>query len=117
VTVNVAVSVLPLLSVAEQVTRVLPSLKRLPDRGLHVTDSEPSTLSSHVPAPSRQVFLGHLAFRGGAARRCPRMLRRKDAPLDRETVDGIIRMLMDINAKLDRLLGEPEDDDAAEDES
>jgi hypothetical protein len=37
-------------------------------------------------------------------------------PLDRETVDGIIRMLMAINAKLDRLLGE-EEDDASEDES
>jgi hypothetical protein len=31
-------------------------------------------------------------------------------PLDRQTVDGIIRMLMDINAKLDRLLGDEEDD-------
>ena len=36
--------------------------------------------------------------------------------LDRETVDGIIRMLMAINAKLERLLGE-EEDDASEDES
>jgi len=42
--------------------------------------------------------------------------RRHDLPLDRETVDGIIRMLMAINAKLDRLLGEDEDD-ASEDES
>jgi hypothetical protein len=42
--------------------------------------------------------------------------RREDLPLDRETVDGIIRMLMAINAKLDRLLGE-EEDDASEDES
>jgi hypothetical protein len=42
--------------------------------------------------------------------------RRADLPLDRETVDGIIRMLMAINAKLDRLLGE-EEDDASEDES
>ena len=32
--------------------------------------------------------------------------RRVDPPLDRETVDGIIRMLMAINAKLERLLGE-----------
>jgi len=38
-------------------------------------------------------------------------------PLDRETVDGIIRMLMDINAKLDRLLGEEEDEDASEEGS
>jgi hypothetical protein len=37
-------------------------------------------------------------------------------PLDRQTVDGIITMLMDINAKLDRLLGE-EYEDASEDES
>jgi hypothetical protein len=42
--------------------------------------------------------------------------RRADLPLDRETVDGIIRMLMAINAKLERLLGE-EEDDASEDES
>jgi hypothetical protein len=35
--------------------------------------------------------------------------------LDRETVNGIIRMLMRIEAKLDRLLGE-EDGDGAEDE-
>ena len=41
---------------------------------------------------------------------------RRDLPLDRETVDGIIRMLMAINAKLERLLGE-EEDDASEDES
>ena len=36
--------------------------------------------------------------------------------LDRETVDGIIRMLMDINAKLELLLGE-EDGNAWEDDS
>jgi hypothetical protein len=34
---------------------------------------------------------------------------------DRRTVAGIIRMLMDINAKLDRLLDEEEDEDASED--
>jgi hypothetical protein len=46
------------------------------------------------------------------------VLRRKPEPpplLDRRTVDGIIRMLMDINAKLDRLLDEEEDEDASED--
>jgi hypothetical protein len=48
----------------------------------------------------------------------PDVLRRADLPLDRETVDGIIRMLTAINAKLDRLLGEEEDDERApEDES
>jgi hypothetical protein len=36
--------------------------------------------------------------------------------LDQETVDGIIRMLMLIDSKLDRLLG-AEGDDASEDES
>jgi hypothetical protein len=36
--------------------------------------------------------------------------RPEEPPLDRQAVDGIIRMLMDINAKLDRLLGEEEDD-------
>jgi hypothetical protein len=41
--------------------------------------------------------------------------RRREATLDRETVDGIIRMLMDMNAKLDRLLGEAEEDDGTED--
>ena len=46
------------------------------------------------------------------------VLRRSEPPLDRETVDGIIRMLMAINAKLDRLLSEEEDDGRApEDES
>jgi hypothetical protein len=35
--------------------------------------------------------------------------------LDRETLDGIIRMLMEIDAKLDLLIQE-EDDDAEEDE-
>jgi hypothetical protein len=42
--------------------------------------------------------------------------RREDPVLDRETVDGIIRMLMAIESKLDLLLGE-EEDDASEDES
>jgi hypothetical protein len=41
--------------------------------------------------------------------------RREEPVLDRETVDGIIRMLMDINAKLEQLLGEEED--GGEDES
>jgi hypothetical protein len=36
--------------------------------------------------------------------------RRPEQALDRETVDGIIRMLMAINAKLDRLLAEEEDE-------
>ena len=36
-------------------------------------------------------------------------------PLDRRDVDGIIRMLMEINAKLDHLLGEEEEDDGEED--
>jgi hypothetical protein len=40
--------------------------------------------------------------------------RPREPALDRETVDGIIRMLMTIDAKLDRLLGEEEEDDAAE---
>jgi hypothetical protein len=40
----------------------------------------------------------------------------KEPALDRETVDGIIRMLMAMNAKLDRLLGEEEDDSGREDE-
>jgi hypothetical protein len=44
--------------------------------------------------------------------------RRTELPaLDRQTVDGIIRMLMAIDSKLDRLLGEEENDDGAEDES
>jgi hypothetical protein len=40
-----AVAVFPPLSLAEQVTRVLPSLKRLPERGVHFTGSAPSTSS------------------------------------------------------------------------
>jgi hypothetical protein len=43
--------------------------------------------------------------------------RQKQPPLDRQTVDGIIRMLMDINAKLDRLLGQEEETDGREDDS
>jgi hypothetical protein len=43
--------------------------------------------------------------------------RRSEPPaLDKQTVDGIIRMLMEINAKLDLLLGE-EEDNGWEDES
>jgi hypothetical protein len=45
---NFEVAVFPLLSVAAQVTRVLPSLKRLPERGLHRTSTEPSTASCAV---------------------------------------------------------------------
>jgi hypothetical protein len=40
--------------------------------------------------------------------------RREEPALDRETVNGIIEMLMEINSKLDRLLDEEEDDDAEE---
>jgi hypothetical protein len=39
--------------------------------------------------------------------------RRAEPALDRETVDGIIRMLMEINAKLDLLLSE--DNEEADD--
>jgi hypothetical protein len=40
----------------------------------------------------------------------------KEPPFDRQAVDGIIRMLMDINAKLELLLGEG-DGNAWEDDS
>jgi hypothetical protein len=43
------------------------------------------------------------------------MWRREEPALDRETVDGIIRMLMAINAKLNKLLDEEENDDVSED--
>jgi hypothetical protein len=43
------------------------------------------------------------------------MWRREEPVLDRETVDGMIRMLMEINAKLDLLI-QQEDDNAEEDE-
>jgi hypothetical protein len=43
--------------------------------------------------------------------------RQEEPPLDRQAVDGIIRMLMDINAKLDRLLSEEEETDGWEDDS
>lgn len=42
---------------------------------------------------------------------------RREAPLDRETVDGIIRMLMQVDAKIDLLLERREEDDDSEDES
>jgi hypothetical protein len=45
-----------------------------------------------------------------------RVWRRPKPVLDSDTLDGIIRMLMEINAKLDLLLGE-EGDDGWEDES
>jgi hypothetical protein len=46
------------------------------------------------------------------------MWRRREPPLDRETINGIIRKLMSIDAKLDRVLRhlEEDDDDASEDE-
>ncbi len=50
VIVNFAVRVLPLVSVAEQVTTVLPIEKRLPDRGLHDTGTPPSTPSRALTA-------------------------------------------------------------------
>jgi hypothetical protein len=37
------------------------------------------------------------------------MWRRPEPVLDRETLDGIIRMLMAIDAKLDRLLADEDD--------
>jgi hypothetical protein len=40
VTVNLAVALLPLSSVAEQTTLVRPTLNRVPERGLHVTGTE-----------------------------------------------------------------------------
>jgi hypothetical protein len=43
------------------------------------------------------------------------MWRREEPVLDRETLGGIIRMLMDINAKLERLVEEEDGD--GEDES
>jgi hypothetical protein len=42
--------------------------------------------------------------------------RRPDPALDRETVDGIIRMLMEIDAKLDRILERLEIDDEEEED-
>ena len=61
--------------------------------------------------------LGHLAL-SPVRRHHLGVWRRTELPtLDRQTVDGIIRMLMAINSKLDRLLGEEENEDASEDES
>lgn len=42
---------------------------------------------------------------------------RREAPLDRDTVGGIIRMLMQIDAKIDDLLEPREEDDASEEDS
>jgi hypothetical protein len=47
-TMKVAVLVLPLVSVAEQVTRVRPTANRRPDRGEQVTGTTPSTSSCAV---------------------------------------------------------------------
>jgi hypothetical protein len=43
--------------------------------------------------------------------------RRREPPLDRETVDGIIRKLMDIDEKLNRVLAHLEENDGEEDGS
>jgi hypothetical protein len=48
VTVNAAMAVLALESVASQRTVVLPTFKRLPDLGWHATGTEPSTSSVAV---------------------------------------------------------------------
>ena len=84
VTVNVAVAVLPLASVAAQPTVVLPSLKRLPDLGQHETGRSPPSSSVAVtlkvtralfaPFAARTVFatapvsLGSLKSSPGAVR-------------------------------------------------
>jgi hypothetical protein len=62
--------------------------------------------------------LGHFRHLGArlSRRHDLEVWRRAEQPLDRETVDGIIRMLMEINAKLDLLLAEDDDGDG-EDES
>jgi hypothetical protein len=48
VTVNLARAVLPLASVAEQLTVVRPILNRLLDRGRQMTGTTPSTASRAV---------------------------------------------------------------------
>ena len=44
------------------------------------------------------------------------MWRRPEPPLDRETVDGIIRLLMSIDADVDRLVRELLEDDGQEED-
>ena len=48
VTLKLAVAALPLESVAEQRTGVLPTRKNDPERGVHVTGTVPSTTSEPV---------------------------------------------------------------------
>ena len=60
-TVNRAVAVFPLLSVAEQVTFVRPILKRLPEAGRHETATGPSTSSVAV---TWYLTRTRFAFRG-----------------------------------------------------
>jgi hypothetical protein len=45
------------------------------------------------------------------------MWRRREATLDRETVDGIIRKLMEIDAKLNRILRRLDIDEEEEDDA
>jgi len=59
---------------------------------------------------------GHLAPTGSRRHDVEVWRRKETPPLDAQTVDGIIRMLMEINAKLDLLLGEEEGGDGWEDE-
>ncbi len=61
--------------------------------------------------------MGHLALSPARGHHFGVWPRREPPALDGETVDGIIRMLMEINAKLDLLLGEDEDPNGWEDES
>jgi hypothetical protein len=60
VTTSVAVAVLPFSSVAEHVTFVRPRLKRLPERGVHVTGTARRAVSLAVTMKRTRT---RLAFR------------------------------------------------------
>jgi hypothetical protein len=79
-------------------------------------------LSSSAPAsasPRRPDRFGHLVAAPRVRQHVDVWRRAPESPLDRETVDGIIRKLVDIDEKLAWIVGRlsGEEDDAEEDGS
>ena len=58
---NVAVAVFPFASVAEHVTFVRPRVKRLPERGVHVTGTARRAASLAVTVKRTGTFLASTA--------------------------------------------------------
>lgn len=76
-TVNAALAALALESVAEQVTLVRPSLKRVAECGPQVTGTEPSTASHAVTLKAPRTRLTHFRTRTVFADAAPDHRRRQ----------------------------------------